>query len=56
LAENPEKAFRGNGNKYKYPEGIAEFERLLGKEHAVILFKKAFTITKKIREEKLNPM
>jgi transposase len=30
LAENPEKAFRGKGNKYKDPARIAELERLLG--------------------------
>ena len=58
MAENPEKAFRGNGNKYKGQARIAELERLLGQAHAEIeLLKKAFTITqKKIREEKLKPM
>jgi hypothetical protein len=34
LAENPEKAFSGNGNRYKYEARIAELERLLGQEHA----------------------
>ena len=58
LAENPEKAFRGNANKYKDQARIAELERLLGQAHAEIeLLKKAFTITqKKIREERLKPM
>ena len=36
LAENPEKAFRGNGNKYKDQARIAELERLLGQAHAEI--------------------
>ncbi len=36
LAENPEKAFRGNGNKYKDQAKIAELERLLGQAHAEI--------------------
>jgi transposase len=36
LAENPEKAFRGNGNKYKDQAKIAELERLLRKAHAEI--------------------
>ena len=56
LAENPEKAFIGNGNKYKDQARIAELERLLGQAHAEIeLLKKAFTITqKKIREERLK--
>ena len=45
LAENPEKAFRGNGNKYKDQARIAELERLLGQAHAEIeRLKKAFTI------------
>jgi transposase len=30
LAENPEKAFSGNGNQYKDQARIAELERLLG--------------------------
>jgi transposase len=34
LAENPEKAFSGNGNQYKDPARIAELERLLGQAHA----------------------
>jgi transposase len=34
LAENPEKAFSGNGNKYKDQARIAELERLLGQAHA----------------------
>ena len=42
LAENPEKAFRGNGNTYKDQARIAELERLLGQAHAEIgLLKKA---------------
>ena len=36
LAENPEKAFSGNGNKYKDLARIAELERLLGQAHAEI--------------------
>ena len=36
LSENPEKAFRGNGNKYKDQARIAELERLLGQAHAEI--------------------
>jgi transposase len=58
LAGNPEKAFRGNGNKYKDQARIAELERLLGQAHAEIeLLKRAFTITqKKIREERPKPM
>jgi len=34
LAENPETAFMGNGNKYKDQARIAELERLLGQAHA----------------------
>ncbi len=34
--KNPEKAFRGNGNKYKGQAKIAEWERLLGQAHAEI--------------------
>ena len=58
LAENPEKAFRGNGNKYKDQARISELERLLGQAHAEIeLLKKAFAMTqKKIHEERLKPM
>jgi transposase len=58
LAENPEKAFSGNGNKYKDQARIAELERLLGQAHAEIdLLKKAFAITqKKFREERTKPM
>ena len=58
LAENPEKAFSGNGNKYKDQARIAELERLLGQSHAENeLLKKAFAMTqKKIREERLKPM
>jgi transposase len=57
LAEDPEKAFSGNGNKYKDQARIAELERLLGQAHAEIeLLKKAFAMTqKKVREEKLKP-
>ena len=34
LAENPEKAFSGNGNRYKYEARIAELERFIGQAHA----------------------
>jgi transposase len=34
LAENPERAFSGNGKRYKYEARIAELERLLGQAHA----------------------
>jgi transposase len=58
MAENPEKAFSGNGNQYKDQARIAELERLLGQAHAEIeLLKKAFAMTqKKFREEKIKPM
>ena len=58
LADNPEIAFSGNGNKYKDQARIAELERLLGQAHAEIeLLKKAFAMTqKKIREERIKPM
>jgi transposase len=58
LAEDPEKAFSGNGNKYKDQARIAELERLLGQAHAEIeLLKKAFAMTqKKVREERIKPM
>ena len=58
MAENPEKAFKGNGNKYKDQAKIAELERLLGQAHAEIdLLKKAFAMTqKKVREERRKPM
>jgi transposase len=57
LAENPEKAFSGNGNKYKDQARIAELERLLGQAHAENeLLKKAFIMTqKKVREERIKP-
>jgi transposase len=57
LAENPEKAFSGNGNQYKDQARIAELERLLGQAHAEIeLLKKAFAMTqKKVREERTKP-
>ena len=42
FAENPEKAFGGNGNRYKDQARIAELERLLDKAHAEVeLLKKA---------------
>jgi transposase len=45
LAENPEKAFSGNGNKCKDQARIAELERLLGQAHAKIdLLKKTFAM------------
>ena len=58
LAENTERAFMGNGNKYKDQAKIAELERLLGQAHAEIdLLKKAFAMTqKKFHEERLKPM
>ena len=57
LAENPEKAFSGNGKRYKYEARIAELERLLGQAHAENeLLKKAFAMTqKKVREERIKP-
>jgi transposase len=57
LAEDPEKAFSGNGNRYKDQTRIAELERLLGQAHAEIeLLKKAFAMTqKKVREERGRP-
>lgn len=57
LAENPERAFSGNGNSCKYEAKIAELERLLGQAHAENeLLKKAFAMTqKKFREERLKP-
>jgi transposase len=56
LAENPEKAFSGNGNKYKDQARIAELERMLGQLHAENeLLKKAFAMTqKKVREERIK--
>jgi len=58
LAENPERAFKGNGNKYKDQAKIADLERLLSQDHAEIeLLEKTFAMTqKKIREERLKPM
>jgi transposase len=57
LAENPEKAFSGNGNKYKDQIRIAELEGLLGQAHAEIeLLKKAFAMKqRKVREERTKP-
>lgn len=57
LAENPETAFSGNGNKYKDKARIAELERLLGQAHAENeLLKKALAMTtKKVREERRKP-
>ncbi len=57
LAADPEKAFSGNGNKYKDQARIAELERLLGQAHAENeLLKKAFAMTqKKVREERQKP-
>ena len=58
LSENPERAFKGNANKYKDQAKIADLERLLGQAQAEIeLLKKAFAMTqKKIREERLKPI
>ncbi len=48
LAENPERAFSGNGNRCKYEARIAELERLLGQAHAENeLLKKAFAMTRR---------
>jgi transposase len=57
LAENPERAFGGNGNMYKDKARIAELERLLGQAHAENnLLKKALAMTtKKVREERRKP-
>ena len=57
LAENPETAFSGNGNKYKDKARIAELERLLGQAHAENeLLKKALAMTaQKVREERRKP-
>lgn len=56
LSENPERAFSGNGKRYKYEARIAELERLLGQAHAENeLLKKAFSMTQqKLREERLK--
>ena len=58
LAENPDKAFAGNGNRCKYEARIAELERLLGQAHVENqLLKKAFAVMqKKVREERIKPM
>ena len=58
LAEYPETAFSGNGNKYKDQARIAELERMLGQLHAENeLLKKAFAMTqKKVREERMKPI
>jgi transposase len=57
LADNPKKAFSGNGNKYKDQARIAELERMLGQLHAENeLLKKAFAMTqKKVRDERIKP-
>jgi transposase len=57
LADNPEKAFNGNGKKYKDQARIAELERMLGQLHAENeLLKKAFAMMqKKVREERIKP-
>jgi len=58
LAENPEKAFSGNGKRYKYEARIAELERLLGQAHAEneLLKKKALAMSaKKVWEERRKP-
>jgi transposase len=58
LAQNPEKAFSGNGNTYKDKARIAELERLVGQLYAENeLLKKALVMTeKKVREERIKPM
>jgi transposase len=58
LAENPEKAFIGNGKRYKYEARIAELEWLLGQIMPRMSFlKKAFAMTqKKPREERIKPI
>jgi len=46
LAENPEKAFGGNGKWYKHEARISKLERLLCQDHAEnVLFKKVFAMT-----------
>jgi len=40
LAEDPEDAFKGNGNTYKTEARIAQLERLLGQAHVEIEFLK----------------
>ena len=57
LAENPETAFSGNGNRYKDKARIAELERLLGQAYAENeLLKKALAMSaKKVREERRKP-
>ena len=57
LADNPEKAFSGNGNKYKDKARIAELERMVGQLYAENeLLKKALAMTEqKVREERIKP-
>ena len=57
LAENPEKAFSGNGMRYKYEARIAELERMVGQLYAHNeLLKKALAMTeRKVKEERINP-
>ena len=57
LAENPEKAFSGNGNKYKDKARIAELERMVGQLYAQNeLLKKALAMTeRKVKEERIKP-
>jgi transposase len=52
--ENPEEAFRGNGNSYKDQARIAELERLVGNLYAEkeILKKNIETLNSRLREEK----
>ena len=54
LADNPDSAFKGNGNAYKEEAKIAELERLVGKLYAENDFlKKALDfLEKKAQEEK----
>ena len=58
LSENPERAFRDNGNKYNDQARIAELERLLGQAHADIELLKAFATTRRkyLRGEREEPM
>ena len=54
LADNPDTAFKGNGNGYKQEAKVAELERLVGKLYAENDFlKKALNfLEKKAQEEK----
>jgi hypothetical protein len=54
--ENPEKAFSGNGKRYKCEARIVELEKLLGQAHAEDeLLKSLCHDSKKVREERIKP-